>query len=196
VSRKSTQRSAAHLGLFPCLVAACIGAVLARGASTLFIPWLGYDGVLRLLAVVLPLAYVAFLLTGAPARTGRIALAVTAAAVPLAALALRLDLSMLLLAQGVSIWLVRSLCYRTSVLGALLDGGLVFLGFLLAAATLSSTWSIAWATWAGLLSQCVFVYIPDEWAPTAGAPAAGSEPDPFDRAFRAADAALRDLASR
>lgn len=174
------------------------GVALAAslGGSVIFIVLAGLfgaGGLFQLLVTGLAFAYLVYLLLRSPHRVGR-----------LSTLALWLLVSVIgwlfvpstlayLAMQLCLIWLVRSLYHYHSVLSALLDFGLMALSLLAAIWAWHSTHSLFLSLWCFFLVQALFVLIPRRFSGRQ-APAA-TQDDRFDRAHRAAQAAVRKLTS-
>lgn len=176
-------------------VAVALVASLAAGACyaalVLVFP---SAGVVRFVVAGLGLAYVVYLLKRTDERVGRV---VAIAAWAIAALALWIFAPPTLLYLAVHLgllWLVRSLYFHGSLLSALADLGLVALGLAASVWAATQTHSVALSVWTFFLVQALFVAIP----PRVAAPEAAAHDvpeDPFQRAHRAAEAALRRMQS-
>ncbi len=94
------------------------------------------------------------------------------------------------------VWLVRSVYFHASALSALADLGLSLLGLLAAAWAATETGSPFLSIWSLFLTQALFVAIPPRMGRnTADRPVRDDHLDPFERAHRNAQAALRRLSS-
>ena len=177
-------------GVAVALVTSLLGSLM----YAVLVPTFASGPVLRLLVAGIGLGYLIYLLRRSPERVGRITLAalwgVATAAIWLLELPL---LSYLALHLGL-IWLARSLCFYSSVLSALADLALSGAGLAAALWAASHSHSLFLGIWSLFLVQALFAFIPtnlqrrDKTAPP-------TEPDRFDRAHRAAEAALRKLSS-
>jgi len=149
-------------------------------------------GQLRLVVTGLALAYVLYLLARAPARVGR----VTAVALwCVAAVGLWLitpPLALFLLTHVGLIWVVRSSFYRTGVLSALADLALGVAALAAGVWAVVHSGSVLLGLWCFFLVQAGFVAIPDGPWRTRREDAAPQD-DGFERAHRAAEAAVRRL---
>jgi hypothetical protein len=146
-------------------------------------------GSLRLTIAGLALGYLLYLLARARVRTGRVT---ALAAWGLAAVGLWLaapPLPLFLLLHGGLLWLVRALFFHGGFLAALADLGLVLAGLAAAVWAAAGTASLLLAVWCFFLVQAAFAAIP----PGLPRPRPEREPpeDAFERAHRAAEAALR-----
>jgi hypothetical protein len=94
---------------------------------------------------------------------------------------------------GAAMWLLRTACHHPSLLGAVAD--LVLQGLAAGAAVWAyrESGSLFLAIWSYFLIQALFAAIP---RPALSRRAEISAEDPFDRAERTAEAALRRIASR
>lgn len=173
-----------------------LAALVLSTAGTLafkaFAPLTGSDIGLKLVALGLSAAYLLWLLARHEARVGRVA---SVAAWCLAAallLAINPELWTWLLVQAGLIWLLRCLYAHDSLRGALLDAGLNGLAMAAAIATAGHTRSLFLSLWCFFLLQALYVLIPG----TATRRRTVDDQDPFEHAERAAESALRRLATR
>ena len=154
------------------------------------------DIALRLVVAGLGLVYVIYLMRRSRERTGRIT---TLAAWTVAAAGtwiLAPPLPLYVVIHAGLVWLIRSLYHHSSVLSALTDLGLTGLGLAAALWAGLETGSVFAAIWCFFLVQALFTAIPRCWRrPARGPDPAAVEEDRFERAHRAAEAALRKLSS-
>lgn len=169
-----------------------VGSILYTALTTVF----PGAPVLRGLTAAIALAYVFYLLTRSRERVGRIT---TLAAWALAAMAIWwLDppLALYLLAHVGLIWLIRSLYFYSSILSALADLALNALSLAATVWAATQSGSVFLSIWCFFLVQALFVAIPSRMgrrpSPHRRPP---DDEDPFERAHRAAQAALRRLSS-
>jgi hypothetical protein len=149
---------------------------------------------LRAVVCLLGGAYTLYLLMRSDERTGRVATiaAWSAGAVLIGAFASSLGL--FLIGHATMAWLVRALYHQRSIVGALVDLGLTTLALAAAVASMRSTGSLPIAIWCFFLIQALFPVLPNG---AARAQFAHASPDePFARAQRSANSALRRLAVR
>jgi hypothetical protein len=179
-------------GVGAALVLSLSGAALL-GALT---PMIGPISAFRAVIALLGLAYLLYLLGRSAERIGR----VTTITLWLLATAVlwfvEPPLTAYVLAQVGMIWLVRCLYFYSSLLPALADLGLSVLGAAFAAWAASRSGSGLLALWCFFLAQAFFVALPAALDARAE-PRPGARDDDdvaFDRAHRAAEAALRRLA--
>lgn len=175
---------------------ALAASVVAGGASLVLAPVLGPATALRAVVAMVGLAYLAYLLVRARARAGRVSMVVLWACVTAAVLAADPPFVVHVLAQLALVWFARAVWHHASVLGALADLTLTAAGFAAAAWAAERTGSLALSIWCLLLVQAAFVVIPRrEHARRARAARALAPDDPFQRAHRAAEAAVRRLSA-
>lgn len=183
-------------GLFWCLIAACVGALMVTALQMLLWPLLGGVWTFRAIVVAVPLAYSAFLLGSARERVGRVVMAVGSTLLAGSLFVGPFSLPVVLMGMGVMVWGVRALCFHRTFLGALLDAVLGIGGLAAGVAAYASTRSLPTAAWTALLVQSAFVFIPQSWGKKADGSRAVHAVDRFDRAYQVAEGALRDLAAR
>ncbi|MDH3441260.1 MAG: hypothetical protein OEM63_10945 [Gammaproteobacteria bacterium] len=174
-----------------------VAAALAFGASAIIAaltPFVGIGSVIRLCIPLVALAYVLYLLRSSSERIGAITTLSIWSALAIGAWWISPPLPLYVLIHAGAVWLVRSLYFYSGVVPALLDMGLTALsiaGFVWAA---SRTGSVFMATWCLFLVQALFTVIPQSIQKKNSAqPDVGNEP--FERARRQADEALRLLAN-
>jgi hypothetical protein len=178
-------------------VLVALAASLAAGAlfSTLSLA-LRIPSALRWVIALVALGYVLYLLGRSGARVGRVTTVLVWTLVSGAALALPLPLAPFVLVHAGMVWLVRSLYFHAGLVAALADLGLALLGLTAAVWAATQTGSLALAVWSLFLVQALFGLIPsglgrgavDRVDPT-------QFDDAFERAYRGAEAALRQLHS-
>jgi hypothetical protein len=167
------------------VLSACGGALLAALA-----PLLGADTAWRLVAASLGLAYVVYSIGQSKQRVGRVAALVVWLIVAAGAWVAGLPVSAYVLVHVGLVWLARALYFYSGVLPALVDLGLTALGVAFAVWAATRTHSAALAFWCFFLAQAFHVLIP---AMLAEHGSSHDEIDGFDRAHRAAEAALRRM---
>jgi len=172
------------------LAASLIGSVLFIGLASLF-----GGGLLRLLVTALAFAYLVYLLARSQQRVGRLSVIALWLLISLAGWLLVPSTLAYLALQLCLIWLVRSLYYYHSVLSALLDLGLTGLSLLAAIWAWHNTHSLSLSLWCFFLVQALFVLIPRRFSGKQASAPAATQDDRFDRAHRAAQAAVRKLTS-
>ncbi len=147
----------------------------------------------RLVITGLAFGYVLYLLALGQCRVGRVTLMALWSLLTAGAWLGGLSLPLFILVQAGLVWLARSLYHQAGWLAALLDLGLTALGLGAAVWALGHSGSLALACWSFFLVQALFVLIPPELGARRRA---AQDPDPFEQAYRGAEAALRSLASR
>jgi hypothetical protein len=177
-------------GVIIAAVLALSGAIAYAGLSAI----MGTDTALHMVIALLGGAYIVQLLRTSPERTGRIAVfaawLITTGAMPLIAA----GLGAALITQAVAISMVRGLYHHRSVLAALADLALSAMALSAAVWASAETGSFALSAWSFFLVQALHVFIPSRLPTGAERPSAQTE-DPFDRAHRAAEAAIRRIAN-
>jgi hypothetical protein len=179
-----------------------IGVALAlslAGGALLFAlaPLLVAGTALRLLVALLGAAYLIYLLAGSAQRTGRIATLGIWTAVAAALWITSPPLSLYVLIHVGMLWIARSLYYYSGLLPVLADLGLNLLALAFAGWALARSGSPFLALWCFFLVQALFVLIPERIRGLArrSTPDEVGADDAFQRAHRAAEAALRRLAA-
>jgi hypothetical protein len=174
-----------------------VGLVLSvSGAALLALlaSFLGAGTALRFVIALLGLAYVLFLMGKSGERVGRVTTLACWLVAALVAWLAGLPLIAYALVHVGLVWLVRSLYYYSGVLPALADLGVSVLGVLFAAWTARYTGSAWLAFWCFFLAQAFFVLIPSSLSGRPGE-SRSEEDQAFDRAHRAAEAAVRRLSA-
>ncbi|MBK5967498.1 MULTISPECIES: hypothetical protein [Thiorhodovibrio] len=172
------------------LLGAVVTPVLAYSLLWL-VPSHQQPGVLCLL---LGMGYGLYLLARSPAPAGRLWLAFAWVFASLLSARLFTGLWPLLAVQLGMIWLTRSWCFHRTPLAALLDLGLLALGTAAAVWALAHSGSLHLAAWTWLLTQALFVLIPQPGG--AESPTQPDSDERFTAAERAAERALQRLAAR
>jgi len=179
-------------GVALAFAASLVGSALYTALTTVF----PGDWVLRGLTAGLGLVYVVYLLTRSRERVGRITALTAWALVAGAAWFIEPPLGPYVLVHLGLIWLIRSLYFYASVLSALADMGLTALGLAAAMWAATESGSVFLSIWCFFLVQALFVAIPAQLrGKTGGRRPKRDGQDRFDRAHRAAEAALRKLPS-
>lgn len=181
-------------GVLLAAVLSVAGAALFAVAESL----LGSVGALRLLLGLLSLAYTLYLLARAPSRTGGVSVMAIWFALNFGLWLFEAPTLVHVITQLGMLWLVRCLYYHSSALAALADLGLHVLALAGGWWAAEQTGSVALSLWCFFLVQALFPSLCKcAWLkPRAiGSPNATREVDRFERAHRAAENALRGLAS-
>ena len=177
-----------------------IAFVLAAIAGVIFSalsPVLGVPFLVRFLITGCGGAYVMYLLFRTEIRSGRIATMTVWGLAALGIWILAPSFAWFVIAHTGLIWLVRALYFYAGLWPALADFGLSALALMAALATAKHTGSLFLSLWCFFLVQALFVSLPDRIRPLRGSAATGGSPgDPFEKAYRSADAALRRLSTQ
>lgn len=176
-------------GVAVAFVLSLVGAVLFTALSTLFAG--GF--IVRLIIALLGFAYVLYLLRGSRERAGRVATVALWCVGAGAAWFTGIPLALYLVVHVGMVWLIRSLYFYSSALPALADMGLSGLALAAAAWAAHHTGSVFLTLWTFFLVQALFVAIPRSMRGQSGERPARTAPEPFERAHRAAQSALRRL---
>ncbi|NEX19029.1 hypothetical protein G3480_01640 [Thiorhodococcus mannitoliphagus] len=176
-------------GVLVALGAALLATVTETGLSLL----LPSADVAQLLCMGIGLGYGLYLLARSAERVGRVVVVLGWVAISLTVAGLSGGLGLQLLTQLVLVWLTRVLYHHAEPMAALLDLGLLLLGFAAALWALERTGSLFLTVWTLLLVQALFPLIPSrsDWS---------RRDDPSEDAFavaeRAAERALQRLSVR
>ena len=173
------------------LVLSLLGGAGFAGLRIVFGPALALESVIAGLAG----AYVLYLLAQAPHATGRVVAFSAWLAGTAAALMFAPHVGVLLCAEVLMVWLVRSLYFHASALAALAD--LLLCGLALGAGIWAAeqSGSVFMTLWCFFLVQALFVCIPRN-LPRPRADDASQVVDDFSQAHRAAQAAVRRLVNQ
>jgi hypothetical protein len=147
---------------------------------------------LKMITVALGGGYVLYLLRASSVRSGRVTLFSAWSVVTASMWVLNPDLFVMLVTQTLLISLVRSLYHHKSLFAAFVD--LLLSAFALSAAAWASaqTGSIFLTVWCFFLVQALFAALPTATKHEA----TGCPEDEFDRAQRAAETAIRRIATQ
>ncbi len=176
-----------------------VAFVLSFFASALFTAMtfiIGPEPVLRLLIPVLGFGYVLYLLGRSGERTGRVITIIVWILVAAGTFFIAPPLALYLIVHVGLVWLIRSLYFYSSSLAALID--LALSAASLAVAVWAATWSgsVFLTVWCFFLMQALFASIPRTF-PRGARKESGASPyrdeEPFERAHRMAEAAVRRL---
>ncbi|MBV1930525.1 MAG: hypothetical protein KUG71_02310 [Porticoccaceae bacterium] len=184
--------------LFEGIAVALIAGITAAIVFPLLAIALAPGFVLRLLVAGVSLVYFIYLLRRSQQKLGRLTVLGTWALFTTATWLLAPSVISYAAIHLLMIWLVRSLYFYSSVLSALADLGLTGLALIAALWAWFSTGSLFLTFWCLFLVQALFVLIPRCFARLEQHPSvAGLKPadDPFETAHRAAEQAIRKLAS-
>jgi len=185
----SSKRPTFIEGVIVALAASLSGSLVYAVLAPLF----GSGPVLRLLIAAIAFGYLLYLLRRSPERVGRITLVTLWGLAAAGAWLLELPLLYYLALHLGLIWLTRSLYFYSSLVSALADLGLTAFSLAAGLWAASHSHSLFLGIWSLFLVQALFSFIPTTLQSSGTSPA--PEPDRFDRAHRAAEAALRKLSS-
>ena len=149
--------------------------------------------VIRLVIAGLGLAYILYLFRHSGERVGRVTTVVLWTLGTLAAWVFSPSVAIYLLIHAGMVWLIRALYFASGVVPALLDLGLSGLALAAAVWAAGQTGSVFLAVWCFFLVQALFVAIPRCLRNDVPRSDAVCADDPFERAHRNAEAALRRL---
>ncbi len=174
-------------------IGVALGLSLGGAALLAALPALvGASAALRIVIAVLGLAYVLYVLADSAERTGRMTTAAASAGVAIAAWITHPPLGVYVLLYVALISIVRALYRYSSMLSALADLALTALATAFAVWAAARTGSAWLAFWCFFLVQAFHVWLPETLGRRVPRNARGG--DDFERARRAAEAALRRLA--
>lgn len=146
----------------------------------------------RAVVALLGSAYLVYLLWRSPKASGRMTAVLIWAASLFAAWLLDPPFVVFLLSLLAVLWLIRCLAYYRSVISSLVDLGLTGLAVVAGLWAFLTSGSLLLALWSLFLVQALFCLIPAQWC-LAKSPKTTDQDDPFMRAHRNAEAALRKL---
>jgi hypothetical protein len=186
----SSQKPAPSLGtgLVVAFVLSFSGAAVLAATA----PWLGTATALRAVIAALGFAYTLYIIARSGERVGRITTLACWLAIASGAWLVGLPLGAYVLVHLGLVWLIRSLYHYSGLLPALADLGLTLLGAAFAVWATQRTGGAWLAFWCFFLVQAFHVFVP---ATLTRAKPAIDVDDPFARAHRAAEAAVRRLSS-
>ena len=174
-----------------------IALALAVGggvAFALLAPLFAGTFLLKAVAAAAGLGYLLFLVARGRVRTGRVVTLAAWALATVAAWAFA-PLTLYLAAQAGMLWLLRVLLLGRGFVAALADLGLVALGLAASGWALARTGSVGVALWSFFLVVALAAFVPARVTRRASREAR-TDPDRFQQAHHAAEAALRALVAR
>jgi hypothetical protein len=185
-------RPSLSTGIVVAAVASVVGAVLCNSLIAVLPP----ETVLRVMVAGLGFAYAVYLLLQSGEAVGRVlAVIVWLLMSTLSWLAVSSGLLFLLLHIG-ALWLLRSLYFHSSAIGALMDLCLCAFSFAAAFVAALHTGSYFLAIWCFFAAQAFFAVIPVSVRPSCQGQAVQQlDAENFQRAFRRAEASIRRLSS-
>ena len=185
-----TKRPGFFHGVAIAFVLAAISGVTFTALTPVF------DGVflLRFLVTGAAGAYILYLLQRSELRSGRIATMSMWGLTVIAIWIFAPSFGWFVITQTGLIWLVRAGYFYTGLLPALMDLALSALALVGAVAAAEHTGSLFLSMWCFFLVQALFVRLPEDIRSPRISHASPS--DPFEKAYRSADAALRRLSTQ
>lgn len=184
----------------PGFIEGAVVALIASSAITLtaaVFDWVLPSGLLsHVLINITGFAYLLYLLSRSREKVGRITAIFMYIAMTLAGWLFMPSLPWVLVAHIALIWLIRSLYFYSSLLSALLDLVLTGVSLVGAIAAYLHTDSVFLALWSLFLIQALFSWIPADWKGRKAKTSSAVLTDRFEVAHRAAENALRKLASQ
>jgi len=179
-------------GVLVGIIASIAGSALFATLTWLFSP----ANILELIVTTVSFAYIVYLLARSHEKTGRIVVLSIWSIIATLAWLLPLPLTLFVFVHIALLWLIRSLYFYSSILSALIDLGLTGLGLAVAIWSGIHTGSLFLSIWCFFLIQALFVAIPARI--TRQSPTRHFTPgceDPFECAYRSAEAVLRKLST-
>ena len=182
-----------RLGFFEALCFAAAVSAVGTLLSHVLSPWFGVALISRGLCTALGLAYVLFLLMRSRLQCGRVSLLAGWLCAALAIAVLCPSLLSMAAAHLTLIWLTRALLFHSSLLTALADLAVSALSLAAGCWALLATGSVFASLWSFGLVQAGCALLPLNL--NRSAPVHSDDDQRFSRAARAAEQALRALAS-
>jgi hypothetical protein len=179
-------------GVFVALISSFIGSLAYFILSSLFAD----NVVIRLVISGLSTAYIFYLLNKSNERLGRIIVVTIWSVITISTWLFWPPAAFFVLIHLVSIWLIRSLYFYSSLFSSLADLALIILGVAVAFWTASHTNSLFLTIWCFFLSQALFVMIPRSMKTSKTKTSINNSAADFQHAYRAAESAVRKLSSQ
>lgn len=178
------------------VLVALAAAVLGSMVYTVLPGFLGPAWTIRALIAGLGLGYILYLLRRSSERTGRVVTLTGWLLFACSSWFLVADPLLYLAVHLGMVWLVRALYHQPGPLAALMDLALNLTALMAGLWAFVHADSVFLGIWTFFLVQALFVAVPSADVRRAGSDA-GTEPqpDPFQTAYRSAEAALRKLSS-
>ncbi len=179
-------------GVVVALALSLVGGAVYSATSIFFSGgWL-----IRSIIATLSLAYICYLISRSGHRLGRVTTVALWSFAAIIVWLLNLPLLIYTVLHLGLIWLVRSLYFYTSPLAALADSALSALSLMAAIWAVIQSQSVFAGLWCFFLVQALFAVIPTSFNPKVNKQKS-SQPvnDQFDRAYHAAENALRQIYS-
>jgi len=179
-------------GVFIALIVSFISSVLLFTSSSFF----PADILIRFLISGISLAYILYLVTRSNERVGRV-IVITIWLISMTTLwFVWPPLTLFILSHLISIWLVRSLYFYSSLISSFTDLALNGISVVIAFVVESHTNSVFLTLWCFFLIQALFVMIPRRiQKSTSDASTPFNNDDDFQHSYHAAEAAVRQLST-
>jgi len=180
-------------GIFFALITSLVSSVLLFSLSSLF----SSSVLIHLIISGITLGYILYLLSRSKERIGRV-IVVTTWFIGITCLWFAWPpITLFILGHVISIWLIRSLYFYSSLISSLMDLTLNSFSVAIAFAVASHTNSLFLTLWCFFLSQALFVMIPKSISKsTTNTSKHFNNQDDFQQSFRAAEAAVRQLSNK
>jgi hypothetical protein len=182
-------------GIFQGVIVALVLSVVAGAVYFVMQPVLGGGLVLRALIALLSLAYIGYLLRSSHTRIGKLSTVALWLVISSAVWLWSPPLLAYLLIHSGMIWLVRSFYFHSSIITSLADLGLSMLAIVAALWAAMHSNSMFLSVWCFFLVQALFVMVPANWTRRNIGHDVAEETDGFQKAWRVADAALRQIST-
>jgi hypothetical protein len=181
---------------FEGVVVAFLTSIVGSVSYFILSSFLSEDCVLRLLISGMAIVYILYLFSRTQERIGRISVLLVWFMLMTALWVFLPTFTLFLTAHIIAIWLIRCLYFYTNLLSALADLGLNVFSIATAFWACHHTGSVFLSIWCFFLVQASFVVIPTgKKQPNPDYEAAPNNEDEFNRAYRAAEAAVSKLSS-
>ncbi len=179
-------------GVIVALISSFIGSVGYFVLSSMF----SDSFIIRLLISGFSLGYILYLLSRSKERIGRLTVIVSWSVIAMATWFFWPSITLFVLIHLITIWLVRSMYFYSSLFASLADLGLNGLSVATAFWAASYTGSLFLTIWCFFLTQALFVAIPTSIKQsTSNRSTLDTSDVDFQRAYREAEAAVRKLST-
>ncbi len=182
------KRPGFYEGVLVAVIVSVAGAALYGAMTMLFS--IAFSA--RALAAMIGSAYLVYLLWRSPKKSGRMTAMLFWVLSLFGAWLLDPSFVVYLMLLVAALWLIRSLAYYGSVVSTLMDLGLSGFGMVAGLWAFLNSGSLLLALWTLFLVQALFALIPERWSRSNQCKNLNCD-DPFMRAHRNAEAALRKL---
>ncbi len=186
-----TKQATLFEGMMVALISSLIGSIGYFALSTIFSDSI----IIRFLISGLGFAYLLYLLSRSRERIGRVTVILIWSMMVVTLWFFWPPITLFILFHMIAIWLVRSLYFYNSLFSALADFGLHSLSIAAAFWAASHTGSLFLSIWCFFLTQALFVLIPTRHSKPNTHTKTINNDAQFQRAYQAADAAVRKLST-